>query len=275
MPLSTLSPLLAEARARGGALVGQVCLSWEDAVEFVAAGEATGIPVILSAGPGARRHMPLSIWGSMFRHLAEGASVPVVAHLDHGTSVAEVEEALAAGFSSVMFDGSALPLAENVRITQRVVELAHTARASVEAEVGYVGYSGGAASEGTDPEHARVMATETGIDCLAVSVGNVHLSPAQDTPLNFDRLAAVRAVTDLPLVIHGGSGVPLADRERASREFGVAKINVGTEVRQAFDTAVRSHVQAETGMFDRLDLARAVSTKRAPVLQGLLKAAWN
>ena len=104
--------------------MGFVCQGWEDSRAYVKAGEAAGAPVILSAGPGARANMPVQLWGEMFRELARSASVPVVAHLDHGRTLEECEAAIDAGFSSVMIDGSALPLEENIALTRAVTAAA-------------------------------------------------------------------------------------------------------------------------------------------------------
>ena len=175
MTLVTLSDVLQPALKGGYAVAGLVTLGWEDMRAFVAAAEAEDVPVILQAGPGCRAHTPLPVLGAMFRNLAEGASVPVVAHLDHGQRFDECQEALDAGFSSLMFDGSRLPLAENIAETRRVVELAHRAGLSCEGEIGFVGYAEGEASAGTDPQEAGRFARETEVDAMAVSVGNVHL----------------------------------------------------------------------------------------------------
>ncbi len=274
MPLVPLNPVLEAARARGGYAVGLVCLGWEDAEAFVAAGEETGVPVILQAGPGARRHMPVSLWGAMFRELGARASVPVVAHLDHGKDLEECRDALEAGFTSVMFDGSAMALADNVALTRQVVEMARAFGASVEAEVGVVGYAGGATSCGTNPEEAATLAA-LGIDALAVSLGNVHLQDAPDAIIDWDLAAALSSAEGQPLVIHGGSGVPPGDRARLARAFGVAKINIGTELRQAYGRALRTVLSDEPELFDRLAIACTVRPGLIHAAASLLRDAWG
>lgn len=127
MTLVTLSDVLRPALNGGYAVPGLVCLGWEDMRAYVMAAEAERSPVILQAGPSCREHTPLPILGRMFRHLAENASVPVVAHLDHGYTMDDCKAALDAGFTSLMFDGSRLPLADNIAQTRAVVELAHAA----------------------------------------------------------------------------------------------------------------------------------------------------
>lgn len=256
MTLATLADVLTPARAEGYAVAGVVTLGWEDMRAFVAAAEAEQCPVILQAGPSCRAHTPLPILGNMFRHLAERASVPVVAHLDHGYTFDECQEALEAGFTSLMFDGSKAPLAENIDATRRVVELAHGAGMSCEGEIGFVGYDGGAQSHGTDPEEAALFASETGVDAMAISVGNVHLQQDQSGGLDEARIAAIQAVTDVPLVIHGGSGVPAAQRRHLAHTTAVCKFNIGTELRMAFGAALRHAVNADQSRFDRVQILK-------------------
>ncbi len=263
MTLATLADVLRPAVAGGYAAPGLVCLGWEDARAYVQAAQAERAPVILQAGPGARAHMPVTVWGAMFRQLAADVDVPVVAHLDHGASADECRAALDAGFTSVMFDGSRLPFAENIRATAEVAALAHAAGASCEGEIGFVGYAGGAASAGTDPGEAAIFARETGIDAMAISVGNVHLQTTPGTALDRDRLAGIAAATDVALVIHGGSGVPAGTRAGLACEFRIAKFNIGTELRQAFGTALRSALAADPAAFDRIAILKTIE---APVL---------
>ncbi|RMF37649.1 MAG: class II fructose-bisphosphate aldolase [Alphaproteobacteria bacterium] len=264
MTLATLSEVLQPALGGGYAVAGLVCLGWEDARAYVAAAEAEGCPVILQAGPGARTHMPVHIWGAIFAELAERASVPVVSHLDHGQSAAECKEAIEAGFSSVMFDGSRLALEDNIRQTAAIAEAAHAAGISCEGEIGFVGYAGGAASAGTDPAEAARFAAETGVDAMAVSVGNVHLQQGAGAELDEARIAAISALTPMPLVIHGGSGVPPEQRRRLARGSTVCKFNIGTELRMAFGAALREAVNRDPDRFDRIAI---LSETEAPVME--------
>ncbi len=254
MTLATLSDVLRPALHEGYAVAGLVTLGWEDMCAYVAAAEAEGVPVILQAGPSCRAHTPLPILGKMFRHLAEGASVPVVAHLDHGYTAEECREALESGFTSLMFDGSKKPLQQNIDETAAIAEMAHAAGISCEGEIGFVGYSGGAASAGTDPDEARRFAAETGVDAMAISVGNVHLQQGSGEGLDEVRIRAIEAVTDIPLVIHGGSGVPPAQRQALSRGSNICKFNIGTELRMAFGAALRTAVDADPERFDRIQI---------------------
>lgn len=256
MTLATLSDVLIPAKADGYAVAGLVTLGWEDMRAYVAAAEAEGCPVILQAGPSCRAHTPLPVLGKMFRHLAEGASVPVVAHLDHGYTFEECKEALESGFSSVMFDGSRKPLQQNIDETAAIAEMAHKAGISCEGEIGFVGYDNGEASAGTDPEEAAQFARETGVDAMAISVGNVHLQTDQSGGLDEDRIAAIQAVTDVALVIHGGSGVPAAQRRALAMGTNICKFNIGTELRQAFGHALRSAVNSDPDRFDRVQILK-------------------
>ena len=257
--IATLAEVLAPAMARGGAVPGLVVLGWEDALAFARAGAAEGLPVILQAGPGCRRHTPLPVLGAIFRHLAEVTEVPVVAHLDHSTDIAECAAAIDAGFSSVMFDGSRLPLAENIRQTAEVVRMAHARGVSVEGEVGFVGYAAGEASARTDPGEAALFAAMTGVDAMAVSVGNVHLQESPEAVIDLDRLREIEAAATVPLVLHGASGIPHEMRCRLARCSNVCKFNIGTELRQVFGRALRETLARHPDRFDRIAILSEVT----------------
>lgn len=254
MTRATLAEVLQPALKGRYAVAGLVTLGWEDMRAYVAAAEAEGVPVILQAGPGCRAHTPLPILGAMFRHLAEQASVPVVAHLDHGYTLDECRQALDCGFTSLMFDGSRKPLRQNIDETAAIAEMAHAAGISCEGEIGFVGYSGGEGSAGTDPEEAALFAAETGVDAMAISVGNVHLQQDQQGGLDEPRLRAIEALTSVPLVIHGGSGVPMAQRRALALGSNICKFNIGTELRMAFGAALRAAVNSDPARFDRISI---------------------
>lgn len=254
MTAVSLTDVLGPALDHNYALAGLVVLGWEDARAYVEAAEETGLPIILQAGPGCRAHTPVPILGKMFRHLAENASVPVVCHIDHGYAPEDCFEGIDNGFTSVMFDGSKLDISENIDITAGIVEVAHAAGVSVEAEVGFVGYAEGAASATTSPAEAQRFNREAGADALAISVGNVHLKTEKTTGIDFDALRAIEAVTDMPLVLHGGSGIPEETRIRLARESRVCKFNVGTELRMAFGESLRRSVADQPDTFDRVGL---------------------
>lgn len=256
MTLATLKDVLQPALRGGYAVGGLVTLGWEDMRAYVAAAEAENCPVILQAGPGCRAHTPLPVLGKMFRYLAEHASVPVVAHLDHGYTYDECSEALDSGFTSLMFDGSRKSLADNIKETLQVAEMAHKAGISCEGEIGFVGYSGGENSAGTDPTEAAQFAAETGVDAMAISVGNVHLQQDKEGGLDEPRIAAIQAATPVPLVIHGGSGVPIAQRKALAKNTNICKFNIGTELRMAFGAAMREAVNSDPDRFDRVSILK-------------------
>ena len=274
MPLITLAQALDQADSRKAACLGFVCQGWEDSRAYVEAGEETGAPVILSAGPGSRANMPVQLWGQMFRTLAQGSSAQVVAHLDHGREFDECLAALDAGFTSIMIDGSALPLAQNIALTARVSQACRRYSASVEAEIGQVGYQDGAPSAGTTVEEAQAFAAQVDIDALALSVGNLHLQTQGHAEIDWERLALIEAVTSTPLVLHGGSGIRAEDRQRLAREHRVRKLNVGTELRQVFGAGVRTGLSQDLELFDRTQIVMRGIDALKPLAVELLRQSW-
>jgi fructose-bisphosphate aldolase, class II len=256
MTRATLSQVLGPALAGGYAVPGLVCLGWEDMRAYAMAAEAERAPVILQAGPSCRAHTPLPVLGAMFRNLADSVDIPVVIHLDHGYTLDECQRALDAGFTSLMYDGSRHPLAQNIAETARVAELAHAAGISCEGEIGFVGYAGGDASAGTDAGEAAIFARDTGVDAMAISIGNVHLQQDHEGGLDETRLRAIEAATDVPLVIHGGSGVPLPQRLHLAQTSRICKFNIGTELRMAFGAALRGAIAADPSRFDRVAILK-------------------
>ncbi|MFP7569441.1 class II fructose-bisphosphate aldolase [Marivita sp. S2033] len=272
MTLATLSEVLQPALRGGYAVAGLVTLGWEDMRAYVAAAEAEGCPVILQAGPSCRAHTPLPVLGKMFRHLAEQASVPVVAHLDHGYTFNECREALEAGFTSLMYDGSRAPLQQNIDETAAIVEMAHAAGISCEGEIGFVGYAKGESSAGTHPGDAEIFARATGVDAMAISVGNVHLQQDKEGGLDEDRIRAIEAVTSVPLVIHGGSGVPVEQRQRLAQRSKICKFNIGTELRMAFGAALREAVNSDPERFDRVQILKETHEPLVAATRQVLRA---
>lgn len=275
MTIATLAQVLQPALTGRYAIAGLVTLGWEDMRAYVAAAEAEGAPVILQAGPNCRKHTPLPVLGKMFRHLAEGASVPVVAHLDHGYTAEECREALDSGFTSLMFDGSRKPLAQNIDETAAIAEMAHAVGISCEGEIGFVGYSGGEASAGTDPDEAARFARETRVDAMAISAGNVHLQQEGEGSLDEARIRAIEAVTDVPLVIHGGSGVPEVQRRRLAAGSSICKFNIGTELRMAFGAALREAVARDPGRFDRVAILSETEEPVSRAARRVIRSLWK
>ena len=273
MTLATLRDVVQPAMTGGYAVPGLVCLGWEDMRAYAMAAQAERAPVILQAGPSCRAHTPLPVLGAMMRHLAADVDVPVVVHLDHGYTLEDCVAARDAGFTSLMYDGSRKPLSQNIDETAQVAALAHAAGISCEGEIGFVGYSGGEGSAGTDPQEAAIFARDSGVDAMAISVGNVHLQTDHEGGLDEARIRAIEALTNVPLVIHGGSGVPYAQRAVLAAGSRIAKFNIGTELRMAFGKALRDAVNADPDRFDRVTILREthdpVLTAARAVIRGL------
>ena len=256
MTAVNLKELLDPASKNGYAIAGLVVLGWEDAIAYVEAAEETGIPIILQAGPGCRKHTPVKILGKMFRHLADKASVSIACHIDHGYTIDECLEGIENGFTSVMFDGSKLPISENIDKTAQVVEIAHSSNVSVEGEIGFVGYSEGIESKGTNFSEAERFNKESGVDALAISVGNTHLQTKKISNIDTNLLKSIEKVTNIPLVLHGSSGIPVAIRKKLARETRVSKFNIGTEIRMTFGNSIRKKINSDLNIYDRLELLK-------------------
>jgi fructose-bisphosphate aldolase class II len=273
--IASLNEVLTAAKQTNTAVAGLVCLGWEDMRAYVHAAEIENQPVIIQAGPSCRRHTPLLVLGPMMRYLAEQASVPVVVHLDHGADIEECRQAIAAGFSSVMYDGSRLSLQENIESTRAVVELAHRQGISVEGEIGFVGYAEGEMSAATDPQEAATFARETGIDAMAISVGNVHLQLDSETELDEQVIQEIQSLTDTPLVIHGGSGVPVSQRARLAASTNICKYNIGTELRSLFGSELRGLLNQNSEIFDRVQILSSVESRLIEGARSVLRSLSN
>ena len=275
MTVASLTDVLTPARAQGYGVAGLVVLGWEDACAYVEAADSLGVPVILQAGQGCRAHTPVSVLGPMLRSLAEQAAVPVVCHIDHATTVEECKAGIDYGFTSVMIDGSRFSLLENITLTAAVTDIAHPHSISVEAEIGFVGYDGGVVSRPTQPDEAAELVHAARPDALAVSVGNVHLQTAPATVIDRPALAAIEAVVDVPLVIHGASGIRDVDRRWLATKTSVCKFNVGTELRQVFGAALRDVLAKDRNLFDRNQILSSVKPalyERTKIVLEMLQA---
>jgi fructose-bisphosphate aldolase class II len=155
-----------------------------------------------------------------------------------------------------MFDGSKLPIEENIEIARSISDYAHKHGVSVEGEVGYVGYADGANSAGTKVEEAALFAKQSGADAMAISIGNVHLQQEQAAEIDFDLLRKIEATSDIPLVLHGGSGIPSTVRQKLAHGSHVSKFNIGTEVRMAFGKSLRDVLSDNPEMFDRISILK-------------------
>lgn len=244
MPFVSLKDLMQAAEAGKYAVGAFNCNNMEIIQAIITAAELEKSPVIVQASQGAIKYAGLAYIVAMTRVAAEAASVPVCLHLDHGTSFEQVMQCIRQGFSSVMIDGSKLPLEENIELTNRVLAVARAVGVSVEAELGRIGGTEDNVSVSereaffTDPEEAKYFVDKTGVDALAVAVGTAHGRYKGVPKLDFPRLQKIRELTGVPLVLHGSSGVP----DEAIREavaLGVRKINIDTNIREAFVKGLR------------------------------------
>lgn len=254
MTIATLSEVLEPAKKNNYAVAGLVVLGWEDVRSYVEVAEELQVPVIIQAGPGCRQHTPIPILGKMFRYLAEQSTSPVVCHIDHGYSEEECQMGIDNGFTSVMFDGSKLSLQENIDKTASIVELGHKAGVSVEGEIGFVGYNEGKKSLSTDPEEAKKFAHETKCDAMAISVGNTHLQINKNTNIDISDILNIQALCDIPLVLHGSSGIDYDLRRKIAQQTNVCKFNIGTELRKTFGDSLRTSINKSPDIYDRNQL---------------------
>jgi len=229
----TLTDVLSEAE-RIGATVGAFnAHNLEMIPPMISAARDAGSPIIIQTSVGTARYIGMENLVALCKGIATREPVDVVLHLDHATKLEDIRDAIDAGYSSVMFDGSSLPYAENVLKTRRVVEFAHSRGVSVEGEIGTIGGTedGISVEVGalTKPEEARAFHEATGVDALAVSIGTHHGSYKGKTQIDLDLVARIHAAADVPLVVHGGTGVDEAYYAQL-RESGVRKFNIGTEL---------------------------------------------
>ena len=256
-----LSTLLKKANKNNYALAGLVVLGWEDALAYTQAAEETGIPIILQAGPSCRAHIPIPILGKMFRYLADQSKVPICCHIDHGYSLKECKEGMDSGFTSVMYDGSKLSLKNNIKNTAKIAKLARSYKISLEGEVGVVGYHNGKISEGTNILEAKKFATESGVDAMAISVGNTHLQIKKIAKIDINMIKNIQRVTKIPLVLHGSSGISYRMRKLIATKTNVAKFNIGTELRMIAGNSLRENIKNNNKIFDRLQLVKPTIIK--------------
>ncbi|MFZ7946514.1 MULTISPECIES: class II fructose-bisphosphate aldolase [Bacillaceae] len=256
MPLVSMKDMLNKAKAEGYA-VGQFNINnLEFTQAILQAAQEENSPVILGVSEGAGRYIGgFKTVVKMVEGLLEDykITVPVAIHLDHGSSFDKCKEAIDAGFTSVMIDASHHPFEENIEITSKVVEYAHSKGVSVEAELGTVGgQEDDVVAEGViyaDPKECEELVKRTGIDCLAPALGSVHGPYKGEPNLGFAEMEEIGKITGMPLVLHGGTGIPLKDIQR-SVSLGTAKINVNTENQIASAKVVREVLAAKPNEYD-------------------------
>lgn len=244
-----MAELLQDASSRGYAVPAFCIWSMDELAVTLRVATALRAPFIIMASRFEFMLMSPAMYADAARALLRHFSVPVALHLDHGESLEQVKACLDAGFTSVMLDYSARPFEENAAALRQVSAWAHPRGVTVEGELGHVGKADTVTAEGegdstlTRPEEAARYVEETGVDALAVSIGNAHGQYTRLPQFDFDRLAAIRAAVRVPLVLHGGSGTPDADLRRAIA-LGIAKVNVATDL----TVAMREGLQAELAL---------------------------
>ncbi|MEV6614697.1 class II fructose-bisphosphate aldolase [Streptomyces sp. NPDC051051] len=258
MPLTTTAELVTRARAARTAVAAFNIITLEHIEAVITGAERSGTPVVLQVSENAVRfrHGRLLPLARAAVAAAERAPVPVALHLDHIRTEALLREAADAGFSSVMYDASQLPYDDNLAATRAAADLAHARGLWIEAELGEIGGKDGRAARDahapgarTDPAEARAFVADAQVDALAVAVGSVHAMTTRTATLDHRLLARLRAGVDVPLVLHGSSGV--ADDElRAAVAGGITKVNIGTALNQAMTGAVRDHLAAHPEAVD-------------------------
>ena len=260
MTLINVYPWIQRAFQEGWAVGAFNAVNMEQAQAIAWAAEAEGAPAIIQVSHRALLYVGegstergLKMMAAVGKAAAESVNAPVSLHLDHGTQ-AEVKLALELGLTSVMFDADGLPLDENIAITRRLAQLAHASQACMEAEVGDVPKPEGNETVDariglTRPADAAAFAEATGVDTLAVAIGSIHSGKSKTVTLDLELLGAIRKVVDLPLVLHGSSGVTDASL-RPGIALGLAKINVSTQLSQGFTGAARQVLAGDPAEVD-------------------------
>lgn len=255
MALVNMIDLLRDAQEGNYAVGSFSVANMEMVLGVIKAAEEMNAPIILQIAEVRLNHSPLELIGPLMVAAAENAKIPVAVHLDHGKTLECIELALDLGFTSVMFDGSHLPIEDNMKITKKVIEMAKDYGASVEAEIGCVGGSEDGSEDiamhCTSPDEAKLFAETTGVDALAIAIGNAHGNYKETPHLRFDILEKVRDMVDIPLVLHGGTGI-LPEEFIQCYKSGIRKINIATATFDSVESSVRKAYEekAINGYYD-------------------------
>ena len=250
MALVSSREMLLKAQKEGYALGAFNVENMEMVQAVIEAAEEMRSPVMIQTTSGTLKYATPAMYASMVRAMAEKASVPVCMHLDHGDSVETAKKCMEAGYTSLMIDGSKLDFEANIAITREVVEMAGDL--PIEAELGTVGGKEdghSAEAQYTEPDKAVEFVKRTGISSLAVAIGTAHGIYKGEPKLDINRLAEIRKVVDIPLVLHGTSGVP-EDAVRACIKEGICKVNYATDLRIAYTNGVRALLAEKPDAYD-------------------------
>jgi len=255
MPLVNLKELMEKAEKGKYAVGAFNCNNMEIVQAIVEAAVEENSPVIIQASQGAIKYAGLDYIVALVKTAADSADIPICLHLDHGTDFDQVKDCIDKGFSSVMYDGSKHPIEENIRITKDVMKLAKAKNVSVEGELGKIGgteddvHVDEKDAMYTKPEEAKYYVDKTGVDALAIAIGTAHGQYKGEPKLRYDILAEVKKLVDTPIVLHGSSGVP-DETIRKAIEGGVRKINIDTNIREAFVKGVHQAIEANPEEID-------------------------
>lgn len=272
--LNSTKELLETAHRNAYAIGAFNVYNLEGVKAVVSAAEAVRSPAMLQLHPSALKFGKLPLV-SLCLEAARSATVPIAVHLDHSTSTSDIELALQAGIRSIMADGSPLSYEQNWQFTREMTQLSHQYGAIVEAEIGRIsGTEDGLTitekeAKMTDPQQALDFVQHTQVDALAVTIGNVHGEYKSPPRLDFDRLERIRRLIDIPLVLHGASGLP-ASMIVQSIQLGVCKFNVNTEVRQAYMQSIKEEICGASPK-DLLEIAgEAIAAMQEVITEKLL-----
>jgi len=255
LALVPVTELLQRADREGYAVGAFNANNMEIVQAIIAAAEKELAPVIMQASQGAIKYAGLEFITGMVKIAADAARVPVALHLDHGTDFDQVVKCIRSGFTSVMYDGSKLPLEENIAITNKVLEITRPIGVSVEAELGKIGgteddiHVSDREAMYTDPEEARYFVEKTGVESLAIAIGTAHGQYKGEPQLDFARLEKIKKLVKIPIVLHGSSGVP-DEAVRRAISLGVCKVNIDTNIREAFVWEMRRRIEADPTEID-------------------------
>ncbi len=255
MALVSVDELLSRAQERTYA-VGAFNANNMEIIQAIAkAAELENSPVIMQASQGAISYAGLDYITGMVEIAAESVKVPIALHLDHGTDFDQVVRCIRSGFSSVMYDGSKLPLEENIAMTNKVLDIARPIGVSVEAELGKIGgtednvHVDEKEAMYTDPEEARYFVEKTGIKSLAIAIGTAHGQYKGEPKLDYGRLEKIKSMINIPIVLHGSSGVPDEAVQKAVK-LGICKVNIDTNIREAFVGEMRRVIAEKPAEID-------------------------
>ena len=265
MALVTSKKLLKDAQKGGYAIAAFNVENMEMVMAVIEAAREENCPILIQTTPSTVKYGSAPLYGAIVKELAQNIDVPIAMHLDHGESYEAAISAMMSGYTSIMIDGSQLSFEDNIALTKKVVGAAHAVGIPVEAELGKVGgkeddLDVGQTDDKTDPREAAEFVERTGADFLAVAIGTAHGLYKGTPNIDVERLKEIRKLVDIPLVLHGATGV---DDEVVKQciKTGISKVNYATELRIAYTDGIKEVVQKDSSIFDPKVLGRAGMAK--------------